>query len=82
MKEGFRLVHDHSNAAILVLIECQPLYHNLRHDDGVAIKTLIEFNNKDVKLIKNALKINNKWKIKILGVPSWSNTLCQNTFKY
>ena len=45
--DGFRILHNHSNAAILVLFECQPLFTNLRHDQ-LAINTLIEFNQKIV----------------------------------
>ena len=85
MRDSLRLLHDHSKAAILILIECQPLYTNLR-DDQVAINTLIEFDDKDCKLIKSALNIKKKnltgWNIKVLGVPSWPNSYYYDTFKY
>jgi len=83
--ENLRLLHDDSCAAILILIECQPLYTRIRRDE-VATNTLIEFDDEDSSTIIKALQFNRsnlkQWPIKILGVPSWPNANYAQTFKY
>eukprot|EP01083_Nonionella_stella_P262095 891613_1 len=72
INDNMRLLHGNSNCSILVFIKCQPLFTNLRDNEN-AVNTMIEFEGNDFEMIMNILDIKNKWPIKVIGIPWWSN---------